>query len=103
MTAPVDGKIIKDFSTKPGESEGIDYKVDEGTIVRAATKGTVALISESVGNTTIVLLRHDNNLYTVYSNITGVKLKKNVDVKAGQRIGIASSGSPSFVHFEVRQ
>ena len=103
MTAPVDGEIIRDFSTKPGESEGIDYKVDGGTIVRAATKGTVALISESVGNTTIVLLRHDNNLYTVYSNITGVKLKKDVVVKAGQTIGLASSGSPSFVHFEVRQ
>jgi len=103
MTAPVDGKIIKYFSSEPGGSDGIDYQVARGTIVRAATKGTVALISKSVGNTTIVLLRHDNNLYTVYSNITDVKLKKDVVVKAGQTIGLASSGSPSFVHFEVRQ
>ena len=103
MTAPVDGRIIRDFSTRPGESDGIDYKVAGGSIVKAATKGTVALVSKSVNGTEIVLLRHKDNLYTVYSNITGVKLKKEVEVKAGQTIGLAANGNPSFVHFEVRQ
>ena len=72
MIRPVNGEIIRDFSNKSGGSEGIDYEVPEGTKVKAAANGTVALVSKSVGDTTIVLLRHDNNIYTVYSNITDV-------------------------------
>ena len=103
MTNPVNGEIIRNFSNKSGGSEGIDYKVAEGTKVKAAAKGTVALVSQSVGDTTIVLLRHENNLYTVYSNITDVKLTKDIDVEAGQAIGLAAGGDPSFIHFEVRK
>ena len=66
MIAPVDGEIIRAFSNKSGGNEGIDYKVVKGTRVKAAAKGTVALISKSVGDTTIILLRHEDNLYTVY-------------------------------------
>lgn len=103
MVNPVNGEIIRNFSNKSGGSEGIDYKVAEGTKVKAAAKGTVALVSQSVGDTTIVLLRHENNLYTVYSNITDVKLTKDIDVEAGQAIGLAAGGDPSFIHFEVRK
>jgi len=103
MIRPVNGKIIKDFSNKSGGSEGIDYEVAEGTKVKAAAKGTVALVSKSVGDTTIVLLRHDNNIYTVYSNITDVELTRDINVEAGEIIGLVSGGDPSFVHFEVRK
>ena len=103
MIRPVNGKIIRDFSNKSGGSEGIDYEVAEGTKVKAAAKGTVALVSKSVGDTTIVLLRHDNNIYTVYSNITDVELTRDINVEAGEIIGLVSGGDPSFVHFEVRK
>ena len=103
MIRPVNGKIIRNFSNKSGGSEGIDYEVAEGTKVKAAAKGTVALVSKSVGNTTIVLLRHDNNIYTVYSNITDVELTRDIYVEAGEIIGLVASGDPSFVHFEVRK
>lgn len=103
MMKPVNGEIIRSFSNKSGGSEGIDYRATKGTKVKAAAKGTVALVSQSVGDTTIVLLRHENNLYTVYSNITDVKLKKDTNVEAGQTIGVVASGEPSFVHFEVRK
>ncbi|MGI9348253.1 MAG: LysM peptidoglycan-binding domain-containing protein [Amylibacter sp.] len=103
MIRPVNGKIIRNFSNKSGGSEGIDYEVAEGTKVKAAAKGTVALVSKSVGDTTIVLLRHDNNIYTVYSNITDVELTRDIYVEAGEIIGLVASGDPSFVHFEVRK
>ena len=103
MIRPVNGKIIRNFSNKSGGSEGIDYEVAEGTKVKAAAKGTVALVSKSVGDTTIVLLRHDNNIYTVYSNITDVELTRDINVEAGQIIGLVAGGDPSFVHFEVRK
>ena len=103
MIAPVDGEIIRAFSNKSGGNEGIDYKVVKGTRVKAAAKGTVALISKSVGDTTIILLRHEDNLYTVYSNIIDVNLSKDASIEAGQTIGSAADGNPSFVHFEVRK
>ena len=103
MVRPVIGKILRGFSKKSGGNEGIDYAVSEGTEVKAAAMGTVALISKSVGDTTIILLRHANNLYTVYSNITDVKLDKDKIVNAGDIVGLVGPGDPPFVHFEVRK
>ncbi len=103
MVKPVSGSVLRSFSKKSGGNEGIDYAAATGTTVKAAASGTVALISKSVGDTTIVLLRHPNNLYTVYSNITNVALKKGQKVNAGEPVGIVAGGSPPFVHFEVRK
>lgn len=103
MVKPVNGKILRGFSKKSGGNEGIDYAAATGTTVKAAATGTVALISKSVGDTTIVLLRHPDNLYTVYSNITNVALKKGAKVNASEPVGIVAGGSPPFVHFEVRK
>tara|TARA_R110002096_G_scaffold120749_9_gene261642 strand:- start:8383 stop:9495 length:1113 start_codon:yes stop_codon:yes gene_type:complete len=103
MRKPVSGSIISGFSKKAGGNEGIDIAAATGTTVQAASTGTVALISKSVGDTTILLLRHPNNLYTVYSNITNVVLKKGQTVNAGSPVGIVAGGSPPFVHFEVRK
>jgi murein DD-endopeptidase MepM/ murein hydrolase activator NlpD len=103
MTKPVAGSVLRGFSKKSGGNEGIDYAAATGTTVKAAATGTVALISKSVGDTTIVLLRHPNNIYTVYSNITNVALKKGQKVNAGEPVGIVAGGSPAFLHFEVRK
>lgn len=100
---PVQGKIIKPYSGKSGGNEGIDIAATAGTAVKAAEDGTVALISKSVGANTIVLVRHADNIFTVYSNVTDVKLNKGQNVKRGQRLGAVSSGDPSYLHFEVRR
>lgn len=103
LLTPVDGKIIADFSGKSGGNEGIDISAAAGTAVKAAEDGEVALVSKSVGAKTIVLLRHADNLYTVYSNVADVSLTKGDKVKRGQRIGVVAKGSPSYLHFEVRK
>lgn len=103
LSKPVNGKVLRGFSAKSGGNEGIDYAAPTGTSVTAAADGTVALISDSVGDTTIVLIRHANNLYTVYSNITNVALRKGGKVGRGEPVGIIAGGTPPFVHFEVRK
>ncbi|MEO0343303.1 MAG: peptidoglycan DD-metalloendopeptidase family protein [Pseudomonadota bacterium] len=103
MTTPLEGKIIRGYSNKPGGNEGLDIQADAGSPVVAADAGEVALISESVGDTTIVLLRHQENLYTVYSNVTGVTLKKGDKVRRGQTIASVAPGNPPYLHFEVRK
>lgn len=100
---PVVGKIISKYSGKSGGNEGIDIAASKGTAVKAAEDGEVALISKSVGSNTIVLIRHSDNIYTVYSNVAGVKLTKGQKVRRGQRIGGVADGSPAHLHFEVRK
>ncbi|MDB2707622.1 M23 family metallopeptidase [Amylibacter sp.] len=103
MINPVEGTMIKDFSKTPSENYGVDIKVAKGTKVKAAAKGTIALISKSrVNETFVVLLRHEENIYTVYSNLFDVSIKKNSVVKSGDTIGTIGSGNPPFLHFEVR-
>jgi len=98
---PVEGEVLRGYGTDG--NEGIDIAVPPGTTVRAAGDGEVALISRSVGDSLIVLVRHEDNLYTVYSNVSGSEVEKGQRVTRGQPIGRVIEGSPSFLHFEVRR
>ena len=103
MINPVEGIMIKSFSKTPSENDGVDIKVAKGTKVKAAAKGTIALISKSrVNETFVVLLRHEKNIYTVYSKLIDVNVKENDVVKAAEIIGTIGSGNPPLLHFEVR-
>ena len=103
LLLPVQGDVLRGYSKGSRGNEGIDIAASAGTAVKAAEDGEVALTSESVGDTTILLIRHADNLYTVYSNITGVTLEKGQKVSRGQTIGKVAKGNPSFLHFEIRK
>lgn len=103
LLIPVEGQIARPYSGSPGGSHGIDFSVTAGTSVRASDEGTVVLVSPSETHTTILLIRHDSNLYTVYSRITGVTVKKGDRVSRGQIVGRVVEGSPSLFHFQVRR
>jgi hypothetical protein len=103
MINPVEGSIIEVFSDTPGGNVGVDIKVAKGTKVKAAAQGTIAQIAKSrVDETFVVLLRHENNMYTVYSKLNDVNVKENDLVKSADTIGTIGSGNPPFLHFEVR-
>lgn len=103
LIRPVDGKVLRGYSKKKGGNEGLDIAAAAGTPVKAAEAGEIALISKSVGQNTIVLVRHPDNLYTVYSNVSNVSVKKGQKVKRGQPIAKVATGDPAFVHFEIRR
>ncbi len=50
-----------------------------------------------------MLVRHPDNLMTVYGRITGVTLEKGDTVSRGQKIGVVADGNPANLHFEVRR
>ncbi|MCP5086870.1 MAG: peptidoglycan DD-metalloendopeptidase family protein [Rhodobacteraceae bacterium] len=103
LLKPVSGKVIRGYSTAPGGNEGLDISASAGTSVKAAENGEVALISSSSSSHTIVLIRHPDNLYTVYSNVSDVSVKKGQSVSRGQKIGKVASGDSPFLHFEIRR
>ena len=100
MTYPVSGSIIRAYSK--GKNEGINIKGGAGTAVKAADGGKVAAITKSGDGIPIIVLRHPDNLLTVYANVTDVKVQKGDSVRRGQAIASLRTGDDAYVHFEVR-
>lgn len=100
MAMPVAGKIIRGYDRK--SNQGIDISAAAGAPVKAADAGTVTVISADTTGKGIVILRHANNLLTVYVGVGGVSVKKGDKVNRGQSIGTVAAGNPAFLHFEVR-
>jgi murein DD-endopeptidase MepM/ murein hydrolase activator NlpD len=101
LLMPVSGSIIRSYSK--GKNEGIDISASAGTAVKAAADGTVAAITRDTDQVPIVVLRHADNLLTVYAGVDGVSIEKGDTVKRGQTIAKIRDTNPSFLHFEVRQ
>jgi murein DD-endopeptidase MepM/ murein hydrolase activator NlpD len=100
MTPPVQGSIIRAYSK--GKNEGINIQGTAGGAVKAADSGTVAAITKSADGIPIVVIRHPDNLLTVYANVADVSVKKGDSVAKGAPIAKLRSGDDAFVHFEVR-
>lgn len=101
LLPPVTGKVLRPF--KRGKNEGIDIEASPGTPVKAAEAGTVAAITRDTDQVPILVLRHANNLLTVYANIGDISVKKGDKVSRGQVVAKVGSKTPSFLHFEVRE
>ena len=101
LAMPVSGNIIRAYQKK--KNDGIDIAASAGTAVKAAGDGTVAVINEKSDSGPVLVVRHEGNLLTVYANIDGIAVAKGARVKRGQSIAKVRSGSPAFLHFEVRQ
>lgn len=97
---PVNGTIIREYN--PGRNEGIDIGVPAGTTVKAAAAGTIAAITQNTNGAQIIVVRHTGNILTVYVNVSDLSVSKDDTVSQGQNIAKVSAGSPSFLHFEVR-
>ena len=71
--------------------------------MQAAAAGTVAAITTDTEQVPILVIRHDNNLLTVYANIDAISVARGDRVTRGQTIAQVRRGDPSFLHFEVRE
>ncbi|MCB1389127.1 MAG: peptidoglycan DD-metalloendopeptidase family protein [Rhodobacteraceae bacterium] len=98
---PVQGRIIRAYAQ--GRNDGIGIGAPAGTEVHAAAAGTVAAITQDTDQVPIMVIRHENNLLTVYANIDGIRVARGDRVSRGQTIATVRAGDPSFLHFEVRE
>ena len=108
LQRPVQGRIAVGFdkSDGPNRNDGVDFAAPAGAPVVAAAAGEVALVSQSFGGLgTIVLVRHPDELLTVYGRIDKVSIAKGDRVTRGQRIGVVaeSTDQQPRMHFEVRR
>jgi murein DD-endopeptidase MepM/ murein hydrolase activator NlpD len=101
LATPVQGTIIRDY--QKGRNDGLDIQAPSGTPIVAAEAGTVAAITASADQIPIIVIRHPDNLLTVYANVEGAVVKKDDKVSRGQKIAQIRSGSSNYLHFEVRK
>ena len=101
LAFPIQGNIIREYAK--GRNEGIDIIGPAGAPVKAAADGTVAAITKSADGIPIIVVRHPDNLLTVYANVANVNVAKGDAVTRGQGLAQLRGGDDSYVHFEVRQ
>lgn len=109
MRWPTQGRILSSFGQKEGSStnDGIDIMAPEGSSVKAAENGVVIYAGDGLkefGNT--VLIRHENNIVTVYGHNSKILVQRGQKVRRGDEIaksGMSGNASTPRVHFEVRK
>ena len=101
MSMPVRGDIIREYAK--GKNDGIDIAASPGTAVKAAAEGVVAAITEDTNGIPIIVVKHPDNLLTVYSNVANVAVKKGDSVSRGDKLAEIRRDGTAAVHFEVRE
>lgn len=115
---PVDGDIVREYAKDNliySETldewvthMGIDIKAEKTTVVKAAEGGTVKSIKNDPRYGLTIVIEHDNNFQTVYSNLlTSEFVVEGEKVEKGQSIGTVGNTAvfeivdEPHLHFEI--
>lgn len=106
---PCPGYVTSPYGYRPRFKrmhKGIDLKAATGDTIYAAFDGKVRLAKyERRGYGYYLVLRHTNELETIYGHLSKFLVKPDETVKAGQPIALAGNTGRSFgshLHFETR-
>jgi murein DD-endopeptidase MepM/ murein hydrolase activator NlpD len=104
---PLQGVLYSRYGVRQGQRhDGIDISAPEGTQVGAAGPGTVIYAGEQAGYGSIVILRHEGGLLTLYAHASALLVRQGERVAAGQpiaRVGQSGRTTGPHLHFEVRE
>jgi lipoprotein NlpD len=104
---PLKGVLYSRYGVRQGQRhDGIDIAAPEGTAVGAAEAGTVLYAGQQSGYGSIVILRHERGLLTLYAHASALLVHQGELVAAGQpiaRVGQSGRTTGPHLHFEVRE
>ena len=104
---PLRGVLYARFGKKGREPhDGIDLAAPAGTPIKTAQAGEVLYAGEQRGYGLIVIIRHSEQLITLYAHNRDLRVRTGQKVRRGQVIAtVGESGKTSGpqLHFEVRQ
>lgn len=115
---PVEGEIVREYAQDNliysetlkewTTHTGIDVKADKTTIIKAAETGTVKSIKSDPRYGLTIVIEHDDNFQTVYSNLlTSEFVVEGEKVEKGQSIGTVGNtavfeiADEPHLHFEI--
>ena len=104
---PVQGQLTSKFGNRNGRHhDGIDIGARKGAPIVSAADGKVMFSGWGpTGYGLMVIIKHKNNLTTVYAHNSHIHIHKNQVVKQRQKIAsVGSTGRSTgpHLHFEVR-
>jgi len=70
--------------------------------VLSSAQGIVQRIGEMRGYGRYVIVRHESNYLTVYSNLGAVQVRQNQRIPQGRQIGTVDRDEP-WLHFQINQ
>ena len=106
ITWPLRGAVSSHFGVRNGmRHAGIDISAPLGTPVMAAAAAEVIYRGKLRGYGNILILRHSEDLTTVYAHLKEWRVNENQRVEQGQTVatvGETGAADGSHLHFEVR-
>lgn len=105
---PVEGKMVitsRYGRRRRGPHRGIDIDLVTGDKVFAMLPGKVRLVKYGHGHGKTVIIRHANNLETVYAHLSKYDVVENQYVNKGQLLGLGGrtgNARGSHLHLETR-
>lgn len=102
VSAPQYQRVVRPFGEWNRQRHtGIDLVAGLGTPVLAVASGKVIYTGEKVmGFGKTIIIRHDEEIFSVYSHLDGILVKAGDSVAKGQRL--AAVGAPDEIHFGLR-
>ncbi len=105
---PLKGTVLNFFGENVDNSinRGLNIQTDDSVKeVKASARGKVVFADQLKGWGQTVILRHNNDFYTIYANLDSSSVKEGVTAEKQQVIGQVASGQNGnyLLHFEIRK
>ena len=101
----VSGSLSSYYGDRDGEfHKGVDWAVNQGTVVNAAAEGTVTRAGWYGGYGYCVDIAHDNGTMTRYGHLSEINVTVGQRVSQGQAIALSGNTGNStgpHLHFEI--
>ena len=103
---PVKGPISTEFGATrfvngklQSRHSGIDIAVDKGTSILAPNNGVIKLAANLLVTGNTIIIDHGLNIFSSYSHLSQINVKKGQEVQKGEKIGeIGSTGFSTGPH-----
>jgi len=102
---PVQGSVVKGFSSKAQGNKGINIAGRRGTKIKAAANGKVVYAGSGLrGYGKLVIIKHNDDYLSAYAHNDALLVKEQQYIKAGDYVAKMGDTDSQRVmlHFEVR-
>lgn len=96
--------VSSEFGTRNNRHKGIDLRAPKGTAIFASADGVVLFAGRKSGYGKVIILKHANNMQTLYAHNEKNLVSEGLRIRQGEKIatvGRTGNASGNHVHFEI--